>query len=103
MISSNDNDRAIDSLPLTLGLSGLCIPNKEGPCAGLCLLLIMPKVTRSSDVAGTADPAKAPARTKKKKDKPPATDPSTWPESQIDAKERVSEVFPAMIKLRNYE
>ena len=66
----------------------------------------MPKVTQSfnsSDVAGTADlPAKVPARTKKKKDKPPATDPSMWPESKIDAKERVSEVVPA-IKLRNYE
>jgi hypothetical protein len=59
----------------------------------------MPKVTQSlnsSDVAETADlPTKAPARTKKKKDKLPTTDPSAWPESKIDPKERVSEVFPA--------
>jgi hypothetical protein len=62
---------------------------------------MMPKVTQSSDVAGTADlTAKAPVRTKKKKDNPPATDPSTWPESKIDAKERVSEIFPTN-KLRN--
>jgi hypothetical protein len=65
----------------------------------------MPKATQSSDsskISGTADPPrKAPAQTKKK-DKLPATDPSTWPESKIDAEERASEVFPA-IKLRNYE
>jgi hypothetical protein len=58
----------------------------------------MPKATQTSDsskISGTADPPrKAPARTKKK-DKQPATDPSTWPESKIDAQERVSEVVLA--------
>ena len=66
----------------------------------------MPKVTKSfnsSDVAGTVDlPIKVPAQTKKTKDKPLAMDPSTWLESKIDAKERVSEVFPAL-KLQNYK
>jgi hypothetical protein len=67
----------------------------------------MPKVTQSlngSDIAVTANlPAKAPAQTKKKKDKPPATDPSTWPESKIDAIERVSDSVFRAIKLQNYE
>jgi hypothetical protein len=59
----------------------------------------MPKATLSSNgsgVAGTVDfPAKAPARTKKKKDKPPATDPLTWPESKIGTGERVKSFPPS--------
>jgi len=57
----------------------------------------MPKAIRSSnhpEATGTVDPpAKAPSAAKKKKDKQAATDPSTWPESKIDATEKVSEMF----------
>ena len=63
----------------------------------------MPKVTKrfiGSDVARTVDlPTKAPAQTKKTKDKPPTMNPLMWLESKTGAKKRVSKVFPA-IKLQ---
>jgi hypothetical protein len=55
------------------------------------------KSFNSSDIAGTVDlPTKAPAQTKKTKDKLPITDLSMWLESKINVKESVSEVFPTI-------
>jgi len=45
----------------------------------------LPKVTGAVDL-----PAKSRSLIKRKKDKPPATDPATWPESTIEANERIT-------------
>jgi hypothetical protein len=50
----------------------------------------MPKVTRRKTRSeGSGLPKKQTSPSAKKKDKPAATDPSTWPESKIDPEEKV--------------